>query len=692
MKITYTNLNSIIGFKTLLLFCGILLNFNLYSQCNSQLAYWNFDDCTAGNMVKDGTLPSQSNNGGCSSITTSISRIDPANSCVDRGNGNKANCFGQNAIPTWVDNSPKAVVTTVSFPSGSSGKLSGMMFTIAVHNLVDWNNQPNHYPTKWGIRVVKNGNQIFKQIDIPFTPDVWTPINFDWSSNTAFQVSGATTFKIELLAYAPGTVNSSSNYEVWELDDVKVLGGCCTLPSNCNLTSPSLTGVTCKNNNTSSNPLDDYIEFKLNPTGTGIGTQYKVTVNGGATVTPSQASYGSVTTFRLQNGSAGSGNKIITISDKTNPNCSIMVNLTDPGTCSSIPPCNITATGLNNITCNNNGTSTDNSDDKVVFSLNPIGTGLSSSYSVYINGSSVMPSSANYGTNTIFMLPAGSAGNGPWIVTVKDNLGSSTCSISFILIDPGTCSTSCQSISYPLCSGESYTMTVSTSNITNIQWQKNIGGVWTNILGETGNSFTTNSIGIYRYIAFDLNNCNIELCCPFVIVEGNCPNSCSIISDGLSNVACNSNSTNTDPSDDFVTFSLNPSGIGLGGTQYNIASSTGTISPTFGIYGSPTLFTLSNGTAGNGNITITITDAVYTTCSKSINLTNPGVCSCSLTNLNLSNPECSNNGTSLTNDDFIKFSLNPDGILGESYSVNVSSVQFPHHLEFMVHQHFLNYN
>ena len=78
MKTTYTNITIIFGLKSILFFCCILLKLNLYSQCNSQLAYWDFDDCTAGNMVKDGTIPSQQGNGGCSSITSSIFRIDPA--------------------------------------------------------------------------------------------------------------------------------------------------------------------------------------------------------------------------------------------------------------------------------------------------------------------------------------------------------------------------------------------------------------------------------------------------------------------------------------------------------------------------------------------------------------------------------------------------------------------------------------
>ncbi|MBL7786162.1 MAG: hypothetical protein JNM36_09680, partial [Chitinophagales bacterium] len=57
--------------------------------------------------------------------------------------------------------------------------------------------------------------------------------------------------------------------------------------------------------------------------------------------TPTSASYGQATTFQLQNGSAGSGNTVtITITDLTDTNCKIQVDIPDTGSCStpSCPP------------------------------------------------------------------------------------------------------------------------------------------------------------------------------------------------------------------------------------------------------------------------------------------------------------------------------------------------------------------
>jgi hypothetical protein len=66
---------------------------------------------------------------------------------------------------------------------------------------------------------------------------------------------------------------------------------------------------------------DDYVSFDLNPTGTDIGTTYTVTADNGGVVTPSTGTYGSVTSFRLQDGSADNTLYTITITDDTTLTC-----------------------------------------------------------------------------------------------------------------------------------------------------------------------------------------------------------------------------------------------------------------------------------------------------------------------------------------------------------------------------------
>lgn len=74
-------------------------------------------------------------------------------------------------------------------------------------------------------------------------------------------------------------------------------------------------------------------------------------------------------------------------------------------------------------------------------------------------------------------------------------------------------------------------------------------------------------------------------------------------------------------SDDRITFSLNPT-IGTG--TYNVSVSSGSISPTSATYGSATAFALQPGSAGAGNVTVTITD-VANNCEITQVITDPGI-------------------------------------------------------------------
>ena len=166
-------------------------------------------------------------------------------------------------------------------------------------------------------------------------------------------------------------------------------------------------------------------------------------------------------------------------------------------------------------------------------------------------------------------------------------------------------------------------------------------------------------------------------------MQNSCSASCNISSIGKTLETCNNNSTTSDPSDDYITFSLNPTGANLGATYSVIANNGGTVSlagggATMGVsYGSATAFRLQNGSAnGSTNYTITLTDVsdgnctVTTTvmessCSTTCNLTSAGE------TLETCNPNDTNSNSS---DDYITFSLNPTGSnLGATYSVTANN-------------------
>ncbi len=102
---------------------------------------------------------------------------------------------------------------------------------------------------------------------------------------------------------------------------------------------------------------------------------------------------------------------------------------------------------------------------------------------------------------------------------------------------------------------------------------------------------------------------------------------CLLINAGLADVACNNNGTDTDASDDYISFTLDPSGTDLG-SNYTVSVNSGGITPSSGVYGLPTTFQLQNGSAGSGNtITVTIADNTGIGCSIQIDIADTGSCS-----------------------------------------------------------------
>ncbi|MDO8365752.1 MAG: hypothetical protein Q7T20_03065, partial [Saprospiraceae bacterium] len=134
------------------------------------------------------------------------------------------------------------------------------------------------------------------------------------------------------------------------IDALIVDPGSCSTPF-CELTDAGLTDVHCEDNNESGDDdTDDFIWFQLNPTGTGLSADYHVTVNTGSvlwngTDPANNIPYGASEYFRLQQGSAGSGDVLVTITDASGLPCTFTALIVDPGSC-SVVSCDITITDI----------------------------------------------------------------------------------------------------------------------------------------------------------------------------------------------------------------------------------------------------------------------------------------------------------------------------------------------------------
>ncbi len=475
-----------------------------------------------------------------------------------------------------------------------------------------------------------------------------------------------------------------------------------TCSSNSNITDPGHLAANdnCNDPGTPGDPTDDFITFELNPTGYNLAADYTVTVPAGYTISPATGNYGAATTFTLNNGSAGNGAVNITITDNQAGGDTENVTITDPNTCSNNS--NITDPGhlAANDNCNDPGTPGDPTDDFITFELNPTGYNLAAAYTVTVPaGYTISPATGNYGAATTFTLNNGSAGNGPVNITITDDQAGgdtenvtitdpNTCSSNSNITDPGhlAANDNCNDPGTP---GDptddfitfelnptgynlaaAYTVTVP-AGYTISPATGNYGAATTFTLnnGSAGNgpvniTITDNQAG------GDTENVTIT-------DPNTCSSNSNITDPGhlAANDNCNDPGTPGDPTDDFITFELNPTGYNLA-ADYTVTVPAGyTISPATGNYGAATTFALNNGSAGNGSVNITITDNQAGGDTENVTITDPNTCSSNsnLTSSGIANTACDNNGTpGDPTDDKILFDLFPQGNnLGPDYSVIV---------------------
>jgi len=90
----------------------------------------------------------------------------------------------------------------------------------------------------------------------------------------------------------------------------------------------------------------------------------------------------------------------------------------------------------------------------------------------------------------------------------------------------------------------------------------------------------------------------------------------------FTNLDCSNNGTIIDVSDDYLTFDLNPT---FGTGTYSLSVSAGSVTPNTASFNSNTSFQLQNGSAGGGNVTVTLTDATNN-CVMNYLIEDPGNC------------------------------------------------------------------
>ncbi len=407
--------------------------------------------------------------------------------------------------------------------------------------------------------------------------------------------------------------------------------------ATCAISPQDAINITCNDNGTPADPSDDTFTFDVvvngsssfpNASNTFIDDQGNTVPNAyGSTV-----SYGP---FPI-----GEGAVDIVFTDADEASCIAMITVAPPATCSGAT-CEITPGNAVNISCNDNGTPDDPSDDTFTFD-------------VEVNGSSSFPNASNtFIDNQGNMVPIayGSTVNyGPFPI------GAGAVDIVFTDADEASCTAMITVAPPATCSGA--TCEITPENAINITCNDNetpsdpsddtftfdviVNG--SSSFPNASNSFTDdqgNTIpNVYgstvSYGPFPIGAGAVDIvftdadessCTAMITVTppATCSGAtCEISPEDAINITCNDNGTPADPSDDTFTFDV----MVNGSSSFPNASNTfidnqGSTVPI--AYGS----TVSYGPfpIASGNVTITYTDADESSCQATLEVIPPATCS-----------------------------------------------------------------
>jgi len=196
------------------------------------VASYHFDNIPfCSDPLSNGGVPASStHNLACASVSASkVTGADDGSSCVQGafGSPETAICVQDQDDPAWTDNNDDATHFNITFNSSQSGQLTEFCF----YERVDEYNENFGYndpPQKWGVRVLKNGSEIFQDINNNTSYGHWTQRCFDFSTNSSFAYNGSTVFNFELMGYQ---VNDTKHLNIWELDEFTV-DACCASSSS----------------------------------------------------------------------------------------------------------------------------------------------------------------------------------------------------------------------------------------------------------------------------------------------------------------------------------------------------------------------------------------------------------------------------------------------------------------------------
>jgi hypothetical protein len=272
----------------------IVASLDAYNECPDEckisdslvLAYWDLEACHA--FASQGThinysefIPATFSETCLEVNATNVRRNQGEHSCSfgfdDTG---VSMCIGgqETCNSSKVDYN-QALQFSVNIRPGQTGRITGLQFYEASPEQFEWVmgiSGPNNYLQKYLIRVLKDGKIIYYKDELTSQRD-WNLVTFDFANNNHFAFSKETEFIFEIIPYCP--VGNGAEHSVWDIDEIKVLGGCCTTGNHGSITYLWSNGSTEPGLTVSPEETSEYTVTVTDCCGCSATSTYEVRVN-----------------------------------------------------------------------------------------------------------------------------------------------------------------------------------------------------------------------------------------------------------------------------------------------------------------------------------------------------------------------------------------------------------------------------
>ncbi|MBK8516923.1 MAG: T9SS type A sorting domain-containing protein [Saprospiraceae bacterium] len=201
----------------------------------SVLVSWNLNACQAvmnlGTHLDYSEFTPDVSKGNCTNVTAGIVHRLPGNkhSCTPGPHGDIAMCIGtqKSCNPAKLDYQ-QALRFEMTLTPDQVGQITGLEFyeqSPLNYQWVDGASGLNNFARKFLLRVSKNGEYIYYE-DEKLTNRTWGIQKFNFESNDNFRTISPATYLFEIIPYC--TINNGATESIWDIDEIKILGGCCS--------------------------------------------------------------------------------------------------------------------------------------------------------------------------------------------------------------------------------------------------------------------------------------------------------------------------------------------------------------------------------------------------------------------------------------------------------------------------------